>query len=318
MSHLIEANLIEAKRLYRYFGKHCVVKDVSFTLSRGEVLGFLGPNGAGKTTTLQMLCGLLAPDSGEISINGINLLTQAKLAKQSLGYLPDTPPLYKDLTVQEFLRYCGRLHGLAKDHIPRAIAQTQERCGLQEVTHKLIGHLSKGFQQRLGIALAILHNPDVVILDEPTVGLDPLQIREIRALIRELGQDHGVILSTHILSEVQDACTHVQIIHQGQLVLHESVAGLNRHLDTGLLQVTTRLAPDLAVLAAISGITRIDTVADTQLHIHYRVSDNPTQRLTETVIANGWGLQELTPVKQSMEDIFVSLTKETPTQDKPS
>jgi len=312
------SHLIEAKQLYRYFGKHCAVKDVSFALSRGEVLGFLGPNGAGKTTTLQMLCGLLAPDSGEIHINGINLLTHAKLAKQSLGYLPDTPPLYKDLTVQEFLRYCGQLHGLAKTHIPHAIAQTQVRCGLQEVTHKLIGQLSKGFQQRLGIASAILHNPDVVILDEPTVGLDPLQIREIRALIRELGQDHGVILSTHILSEVQDACTHVQIIHQGQLVLHESVAGLNQHLDTGSLQVTTKLAPDLAVLAAIPGITRIDTVADTQLQIHYRVNNNPTQQLTETIITNAWGLQELTPVKQSMEDIFVSLTRDTLTQDKPS
>lgn len=302
--------LLEADHLYRHYGKRCAVNDVSFTLSRGEVLGFLGPNGAGKTTTLQMLCGLLAPDTGTIKINGIDLLSQPKLAKQSLGYLPDTPPLYKDLTVQEFLRYCGQLHGIAKPQIARAITQAQDRCGLQEATHRLIGQLSKGFQQRLGIAQAILHNPDVIILDEPTVGLDPLQIREIRALIRELGQGHGVILSTHILSEVQESCTHVQIIHQGQLILRENVAGLNQQLETGSLEVTTRLAADLSVLAAIPGVTRIKPLTDLRLQIHYRTSDNPKQKITETIMARGWGLQELTPIKKSMEDIFIGLTQD--------
>lgn len=303
--------LIEAEHLFRYFGKHCAVNDVSFRLARGQVLGFLGPNGAGKTTTLQMLCGVLAPDSGSIKINGIDLSAQAKLAKQSLGYLPDTPPLYRDLTVREFLRYCGQLHGLSKAALPHAIGQAEERCGLRQVSSKLIGQLSKGFQQRLGIAQAILHNPDVIILDEPTVGLDPLQIREIRALIRELGQDHGVILSTHILSEVQDSCTHVQIINEGELVLYESVEGLNQFMDTGILRVTTRLAPDVSVLATIAGVTRIDTLTDTQLQIHYHVSDNPSQALMETIVANGWQLQELMPIKKSIEDIFISLTRDT-------
>ncbi len=310
--------LIEAEHLYRYYGKHCAVNDVSFTLGPGEVLGFLGPNGAGKTTTLQMLCGLLSPDSGTIKINGVDLSEQPKRAKQSLGYLPDTPPLYKDLTVHEFLHYCGQLHGLGKTDLPRAIALAQERCGLLDVGRKLIGQLSKGFQQRLGIAQAILHNPQVIILDEPTVGLDPIQIREIRTLIRELGQTHGIILSTHILSEVQEACTHVQIIHQGQLILNESIEGLNQFMDTGILHLSTGIAPDLDVLAAIPGVLRVKALSGTQLHIQYQFNNNPTQKLMETIIAHGWHLQELMPVRQSMEDIFINLTREATSEDGPA
>ena len=304
------ANLITAQHLFRYYGKHCAVNDVSFTLAKGEVLGFLGPNGAGKTTTMQMLCGNLAPSSGQIKINGFDLLDQPKSAKASLGYLPDTPPLYKDLSVQEFLHYCAQLHGIAKNSIVHAINNAKERCGLASVSHRLIANLSKGFQQRVGIAQAILHNPEVIVLDEPTVGLDPIQIREIRALIRELGKDHGVILSTHILGEVQESCSHVQIIHQGQLILNESIAGLNQAMNTGSLQVTTRLTPDASVLLAIPGVSSIEAMADNQILIHHSVTDDPTRHIAETIIAAGWELQELTPVKKSMEDIFIALTRD--------
>lgn len=302
--------LIEADHLYRYYGKQCAVNDVSFTLAKGQVLGFLGPNGAGKTTTMQMLCGNLAPSAGQITINGFDLLAQPRLAKQHLGYLPDTPPLYKELTVREFLGYCGRLHSMPEPALSQALAYAEERCGLHEVSGRLIGHLSKGFQQRVGIAQAILHNPEVIVLDEPTVGLDPLQIREIRALVRELGQDHGVILSTHILSEVQESCTHVQIIHQGQLILNESIAGLNQAMDAGVLQVTTRLAPDVDVLLAIPGVTAVEKLAENQVRIHHSLAGNPVQQITETIIAAGWELQELSPVKKSMEDIFITLTQD--------
>lgn len=302
--------LIEAEHLTRYYGKHCAVNDVSFTLAKGEVLGFLGANGAGKTTTMQMLCGNLAPSAGQIKINGFDLLDQPKAAKLSLGYLPDTPPLYKELTVQEFLLYCARLHGIAKNSIPDSIKRAQERCGLTEVANRLIANLSKGFQQRIGIAQAILHNPEVIVLDEPTVGLDPIQIREIRALIRELGQDHGVILSTHILTEVQESCSHVQIIDQGQLILNETVAGLNRQMDTGTLQVLTRLPSDINKLSAIPGVNSIESISANRIKIHHSVTANPAEHIAEQIIAAGWGLQELTPVKRSMEDIFISLTKE--------
>jgi ABC-2 type transport system ATP-binding protein len=218
--------LISAKQLTRYYGKHCAVNNVSFELEKGQIIGFLGVNGAGKTTTLQMLCGNLTPNSGEIVINGFDMQTNPKAAKRSLGYVPDTPPLYKDLSVQEFLRYCAQLHGVPKADIATAVKLAETRCGLTEVSERLIGNLSKGYQQRIGIAQAILHNPDVIILDEPTVGLDPLQIIEIRKLIRELGENHGVIFSTHILSEVQELCTDVLMIRQGSCVLKARIAEL--------------------------------------------------------------------------------------------
>jgi ABC-2 type transport system ATP-binding protein len=304
------ADLITAEHLYRYYGKHCAVNDVGFSVSRGEVLGFLGPNGAGKTTTLQMLCGALAPSAGRILVNGFDMLNQPRQAKRGLGYLPDTPPLYKELTVQEFLHYCAQLHGVAKNSIAPTIDVAKERCGLTDVSRRLIANLSKGFQQRVGIAQAILHNPDVIILDEPTVGLDPIQIREIRALIRELGRDHGVILSTHILGEVQESCTRVQIIHQGRLILSESIAGLNRQMTTGSLRVTTRLKPDAATLLAIPGVVSIDALADCQFLVHHDLAFDPTQAIAETIIAAGWELQEIAPVKKSMEDIFIALTQD--------
>jgi ABC-2 type transport system ATP-binding protein len=302
--------LIEADNLTRYYGTHCAVNNVSFTLAKGEVLGFLGSNGAGKTTTMQMLCGNLAPSAGQITINGYDLLDQPKAAKLSLGYLPDTPPLYKELTVQEFLLYCAGLHGIAKNSATAAIKRAQQRCGLTDVSGRLIANLSKGFQQRVGIAQAILHNPEVIVLDEPTVGLDPIQIREIRTLIRELGQDHGVILSTHILTEVQESCTHVQIIDQGRLILNETIAGLNRQMDTGTLQVVTRLAPDIDSLLAIPGVDSIESITENRIIIHHSVTANPAEQIAALIIASGSGLQELTPVKRSMEDIFISLTKE--------
>ncbi len=303
------ATLINAEHLSRYYGKHCAIKDVNFTLAQGEVLGFLGPNGAGKTTTMQILSGNLAPSSGRVEINGYDLQGQPKLAKRSLGYLPDTPPLYKDLSVQEFLYYCAQLHGIPKKAISSAVIKAQDRCGLMAVSDRLIANLSKGYQQRIGIAQAIIHNPDVIILDEPTVGLDPLQIKEIRDLIGELGRDHGIILSTHTLSEVQAVCTHVQIIHQGQLILKESISYLNQQMDTGSVLISTRLKPDLTVLSALAGVLSIETMPDQKIKVAYRLTDNPTQRIIETIISYGWELQELTPLKRSMEDIFITLTQ---------
>lgn len=194
--------LISAKHLSRRFGALLAVDDVSFELRRGEVLGFLGPNGAGKTTTMELLTGNLAPGAGHVEINGTAMADEPKRARALLGYLPEKPPLYPELTVDEYLDFCARLHRVAKRERSKAIARTRERCGLQDTGKRLLGNLSKGYQQRVGIAQAILHTPEVVILDEPTVGLDPIQIRHIRQLIAEIGADHSVILSTHILPEV--------------------------------------------------------------------------------------------------------------------
>lgn len=303
------SHLIIAEHLYRYYGKLCAVDDVSFTLSKGEVLGFLGPNGAGKTTTMQMLCGNLAPSAGLITINGYDILDKPKSAKLKLGYLPDTPPLYRELTVNEFLHYSARLHRLTRGHISKAIETAKERCGLGEVANRLIGNLSKGFQQRVGIAQAILHNPDVVILDEPTVGLDPIQIREIRSLIRELGQDHGVILSTHILPEVQESCTHVQIIQHGKLIFHETIEGLNRQMKTSILRIKTRRPADFNTLTAIPGVLSVEGLPGNITRIHHDNTQNLSEHITETVVRLGWGLLEITEMKQSLEDVFVKLTE---------
>ena len=307
--------LIKAEQLYRYYGRNCAVKNVSFSLSKGEVLGFLGPNGAGKSTTMQMLCGNLAPSSGQITINHIDLLDRPKAAKNFLGYLPENPPLYKELTVQEFLEYCARLHRIPRNSFKNAIQRAKSRCGLEEVSNRLIANLSKGFQQRVGIAQAIIHNPEIIVLDEPTSGLDPIQIREIRALIRELGEDHGVILSTHILPEVQESCTRVQIINQGELILNESIAGLKRHMSTASILVGTRKAVDLDKISNIPEISSIETLSGNRLRIHHNIESNPAEKLAETIIGSGWGLLELSPERRTMEEIFIDLTSKSNGED---
>ena len=233
------AVLVKVTDLYRYYGGIPVVFGISFEVRRGEVLGFLGPNGAGKTSTLQMVCGALAPHAGIIRVAGEDLLEAPRLAKQQIGYLPEIPPIYPELTVDEYLLYCARLRRVARDACSGAIDNAKTRCGLEAVGRRLAGHLSKGYQQRLGIAQAIVHEPPVLVLDEPTVGLDPIQIREIRALIIELKAERAVLLSTHILSEAQAVCDRVQIMHRGELVLSERVEGI-----TDLEEVFVRLTAE--------------------------------------------------------------------------
>ncbi len=301
-------SLIDVQHLYRYYGTHCAVRDVSFQVKRGEVLGFLGPNGAGKSTTMQMLTGNLAPSAGGITINGVDLLEYPKRAKTSLGYLPEQPPLYRELTVDEFLAYCARLDRMANNEVRRAVSYAKERCGLSDVGARLIGNLSKGYQQRIGIAQAIIHTPAVVILDEPTVGLDPIQIREIRKLIRDLSAEHSVILSTHILPEVQAICDRVQIINKGELVLTDSIDGLTRRMQQATLIVGLHRPPEAATLKAIAGVLEVEALDDGRFRLHHEPDQPPAEALAEQAVSGGWGLFELTPERLSLEEIFVQLT----------
>jgi ABC-2 type transport system ATP-binding protein len=300
--------LVEVTKLSRYYGDIPAVKNVSFTIRQGEVLGFLGPNGAGKTTTMQILSGNLAPSQGSITIAGHDLLEDPRAAKAALGYLPEQPPLYRELTVDEYLDYCAALNRIPRLQRLTARETAKEKCGLEATGPRLIGHLSKGFQQRVGLAQAVIHMPPVVILDEPTVGLDPIQIREIRELIRELGKDHGVILSTHILPEVQTTCDRVQIIHQGELVLNDSIEGLARHMKTAALTVAFRAPPDTTWLEAIPGVQAVDTESDGRLRIYYDPSEDPTDAVVGLAGEKGWGLYEITPERVSLEQLFMELT----------
>ena len=303
--------LIEAEHLYRFYGNTCAVSDLSLTLERGEILGFLGPNGAGKSTTMQMLCGNLAPSAGEIRINGIDLLDSPKEAKRHLGYLPEVPPLYRELTVDEYLNYCGRLHGLKFGQLFSAREEAKSRCGLEESGRRLIGNLSKGYQQRVGIAQAILHSPPVVVLDEPTVGLDPIQIREIRELIRELGREHAVLLSTHILPEVQAVCSRVLIIHQGTLALNATTQELEHHVRSSSLTLETRTPIDRETLLKIDGVEAVEP--EDEEHPRYQIfcarHIDPTETIARIVLEKGWGLVEVSPRRRSIEQIFMEITQ---------
>lgn len=299
-------SLVSVKNLYRRYGTLEAVRGVSFELRRGEVLGLLGPNGAGKTTTLQMLCGALAPTAGEILIDGEDHVSAATRTKRKIGYLPEQPPLYRDLSVDEFLRFCARLRGVERAGVEAAVAHAKSRCGLSQVGSRLIGNLSKGYQQRAGIAQSIVHGPAVVVLDEPTVGLDPNQIREIRRLIRELGDEHAVILSTHLLPEVQAVCDRVQILNEGRVVLDEQLESLRTAGDT--LKVGLRRAPEPATLEALPDVVRVERLDDGCFRIRHRAGTALAETLAQRAVAGDWGLYELTPEHNGLEEIFVALT----------
>lgn len=299
-------SLVRVNNLTRYYGSNCAVDHINFELAAGDILGFLGPNGAGKSTTMQMLSGNLAPSEGEIQINGIDLLDNPRQAKSVIGYLPETPPLYKEMTVDEYLGYCARLHGLERGAIKTAVALAKDRCGLTETGRRLIANLSKGFQQRVGIAQAILHSPEVIILDEPTVGLDPNQIREIRALIAELGKEHGIILCTHILPEVQAVCNRVQIINKGQLVYESNVEALLEKKLTGSYEVSLLRPPSLEDMHYLDCIEETEQLNEHTFLIH--TGDSSIEYLVKVAVKNDWGLYKLLPHERTLEQIFVDLT----------
>jgi ABC-2 type transport system ATP-binding protein len=301
-------SLITVENLYRYYGELCAVHDLCFEVRRGEVLGFLGPNGAGKSTTMRMIGGNLAPSAGRVLINGIDILDQPMLAKAELGYLPETPPLYRDLTVDEYLVYCARINRIPRAKQQAAIDSAKERCGLTEVGRRLIANLSKGYQQRVGIAQAIIHSPLVVLLDEPTVGLDPIQIREIRSLVRDVANEHSVVLSTHILPEVQSVCDRVQIINRGRLVLNESIEQMREKLQATTLLVALRVMPSMGELESIEGVQHAEVVDDGRVRIRFDAGDDPSDMIVEQAVANGWGLHELTPERMTLEQVFVDIT----------
>jgi ABC-2 type transport system ATP-binding protein len=300
---------VSARGLGRRFGPRTAVHEFDLEVRRGEVVGFLGPNGAGKTTTMRMLTGNLAPSAGRVEICGIDLLDRPTAAKARLGYLPETPPLYRELTVAQFLRFAARLHGLRGAALQEAAREACRRCGLTEVATRLIGALSKGYQQRLGIAQAIVHRPDVVILDEPTVGLDPNQMREIRALIRELRGGQSVILSTHVLPEVEALCDRVEIMHEGRLVYSDTLDGLRNSRPGREITVELQRPPEPGELARLPGVTAVEALSARMFRLRGGEGADPAGALAEAASRGGWGLLSLTPGRATLEEVFVRLTQ---------
>jgi len=307
---------LSARNLIRRSGRHEIIRDISLELRHGEVLGLLGHNGAGKSTTMQMLAGALSPQSGQIIICGHDMICKPELAKAHIGFLPETPPLYREMRVDDFLLFAAKLHRVLPTQITHYLSETKRRCGLQNSGNKIIGTLSKGYQQRVGIAQAIIHQPEVIILDEPTVGLDPSQIRDIRALIRELGDTHSVILSTHLLSEVASICDRVEIIHHGRLIYSDSSEQMQQYGYQPGFIVTLLAPPTLAELQAIEGVQQVEPLSDTQFRILYAANtppstgSDPGSKLLELAAQHGWQAKQLVPLQARLEDVFMQITQD--------
>ena len=303
---------LSARNLCRRYGQRDIVQNVSLELKHGEVLGLLGHNGAGKSTTLQMLIGTLTPHSGEIEICGLNLRLQPGQAKACIGYLPETPPLYREMRVDDYLIFAAKLHRVPNSRLADALAETKQRCGLEESGKKIIGTLSKGYQQRVGIAQAIIHRPQVIILDEPTVGLDPSQIREIRALIRELGDAYSVILSTHLLHEAENICDRVEIMQKGRLIYGDSSARMQQYGHQPGFVVTLLAPPELNELESIIGVEQVEALSATRFRILHAIESNTSAVLLALAAERGWQAQQLTPLKGSIEEVYARITESEP------
>lgn len=305
--------MIEVEGLTKYYGPHPAIMDLSFQVNAGDVVAFLGPNGAGKTTAMRILAGFMPASAGTAKVAGFDVHTQSIEARRHIGYLPENAALYRDMRVRQYLRYCGRLHGMSGAQIKERLAVVMDRCGLDERADQIIGTLSRGYRQRVGIAQALLHDPEVLILDEPTIGLDPNQIREVRELIKSLSGDHTVMLSTHILPEAQMVSQRVIIVNQGRVVAEDTPAALtaqirNRemfmlrvHKDDPAVATSLRKQPGVAQVRAVPG----DKGA---YQVETAVGADNRPAVAQFVVEQGWGLLELRPLEMTLEEVFHELT----------
>ncbi len=310
--------MIQVSNLSKFYGDRKAIDSLNFNVNKGEILGFLGPNGAGKTTTMKILTCFMPASSGSATVAGYDVFESPIEVKKRVGYLPETPPVYKDMVVQEYLMYKAALHQIYGTAAKQAVDTALQKCSLEDVRKRLIGNLSKGYRQRVGLAQAIVHNPDVLVLDEPTVGLDPKQIIEIRELIKSFANDHTVILSTHILPEVQATCSRVLIINQGKIVAIDKIEAISAKLGSGnnlMVTVRTKASEVIQRLRSISEIASVrDTsMADgtTQIYVSGKTDSDVHSKVTEAVLSSGAELVELKRDALSLEDIFLKLTAST-------
>lgn len=306
--------MIEVSNLTKYYGDFPAIENISFTVEKGEILGFLGPNAAGKTTTMRILTGFMPPTSGYAKIAGFDVVDQSLEARRHIGYLPETVPLYTEVNVLEYLDFMGRIRGMDKQWRRRRIDEVIGICRLEAYRSSLIGKLSKGFRQRVGVAQAILHEPEVLILDEPTIGIDPIQVVETRNLIKGFGGEHTVILSTHILPEVSMVCQRVIIIHEGQVVAIDRPENLSERLrGTERIEVDIRgpFAQVMTALRDLPGVLEVTRTEKGDVGSYNIESDGVAdlrEPISKLILQRGWGLLRLQPIQMSLEDIFLRLT----------
>lgn len=301
--------IVKVENLSHRYGRDWAIRNINFEISEKGVLGLLGSNGAGKSTTMNIVCGVLNQTEGDVFIDGINLRDNPEEAKKRIGFLPQNPPLYMDLTVDEYLTHCAHLRLIRKSHIPAAVKDAKERCGVAHFSKRLIANLSGGYRQRVGIAQAIIHKPRIVVLDEPTNGLDPNQIYEVRKLIKEIAEERSVIFSSHILSEVQATCQTVKMIEAGHVVFSDTMVAFNNYITPSSMLVAMENAPEMEVLVSVAGITHAERTEGKRIRLRFNPgAEAVTERLIEQSVANGWRLTEVTLERSSLDEIFAKLS----------
>lgn len=301
--------MIEVKGLTKYYGEVKAIEDVTFEVKKGEILGFLGPNGAGKTTTMRIITGFLMPQKGKAYVGGYDVEKEPLEVKKLVGYLPETPPVYPDMTVKEYLYFVAELNGVNSSNRYEAVSMAVEKCGLKDVYRRLIGNLSRGYKQRVGIAQAIVHSPEVLVLDEPTIGLDPAQVKEIRDLIKELGKEHTIILSTHILPEVTLTCNRVIIINEGRLIAADTYESLTKRVaDERVIQITLENEiENIDDLKSISGVAEVEKFSSGEIRIKTEKGSSPQPEIIEKIVAMKGRILEVRSTLPTLEEVYLKL-----------
>jgi ABC-2 type transport system ATP-binding protein len=300
--------IVEVRHLSHRYSVDWAIRDINFSIERNGILGLLGSNGAGKSTTMNIICGVLNQTEGDVLINGIDLRRNPVEAKCHIGFLPQKPPLHPDLTVDEYLVHCATLRRMPSRQIREAVEQAKERCAIAHFSKRLIKNLSGGYQQRVGIAQAIVHNPRFVVLDEPTNGLDPNQIVEIRSLIKQIAVDHAVLLSTHILSEVQATCDEIRMIEHGHMVFSGTMQEFDDYVVPDSLNLTFATPPTEAELAAIEGVEHVERTGPGMYRLRFTGDDSIAERIVELSVNKGWHLREIALERSSLDVIFAKLS----------
>ena len=301
-------SILKVERLSHKYSVNWAIRDINIEIGQYGVVGLLGSNGAGKSTTMNIMCGVLKPTEGHVYIHGVDIRKEPMLAKREIGFLPQNPPLYTDLTIDEYLTFCAELRLMEKGKVKAAVEEAKERCGIGHFSNRLIRNLSGGYRQRVGIAQAIIHKPRLVVMDEPTNGLDPNQLIEVRKLIREIGQDHVVLLSSHILSEVHLLCKEVIMIEAGRVVFADTMSAFDNYAQPHSLLLRMENPPSMAELLSIQGVNKVDFLNEQQVRVYFDSDEEIAEQLISTSVERGWRLKEISLDKGLLDDIFKQLS----------